>query len=870
MSSLIARSFYLFTSRRWNVPTTSCLGTLFRKKGFRHDSLSEAAACDRRSSAFVGTHCCWKVEHGRCCCFYYSSEIEVLTNQLRYFGSTTAAAAAAVAVPSTTFKRGPTGRERNHAVRFAVSSPIQKLENCQNVREISKLLRDEHHHPLAFYKANDFKKLVKTTMDIVLLQQQQTKKKKSNIDARIKPYEISGLMNALSKVSTQDDKMHRQVLFNLSQQLVIANNNNNNKRGGGLKNYRVKDISIILNALARRNVHNETFFQQAAAHILIKKNSTLMNPQDLANISNAYAKVNHHSSSSDLLFEAIAKASISQIQDFTPQGLANLVNAFAKMNHHHHRRENDDLLDAVSNETILRLSSSSSRSNSRNVSTSKKHETNPSLRQRSSSNFTAQGLANIVNAFAKMMNHHHSGTTTTKKLFETIATVAISNISTFNSQNLANTANAFAKMNHRHSELFQIIGDESITKLSTFNAQELSNLVNAFVNLQHDHPALFQEAEKVTFPLLSTFKAQELCILANAFAKTNHYHTSSSDRLWNGIATAAMPILPSFRLQELAILANAFAKARHYDRDLFQTIAKVAVHKISPSLESPSDLSILANAFARVDHDVLEKDLWIAISKAAIPRISHLAPQELANLVSAFARMRLDDETTSVDLLFSATAEYMMMDDDYDSSCRRLSLWDEQNLVEVAYAFLKAHKTNPDLLQKIAVELFHHRNDDDKVKLDAHGLGNMAAALSRQEIDASTVSLRCIFAEFQEVMMMEGRRQETVELRMVADICKALWLGQKLDILSPKFCQLLADHAIQKAHTASPADVRDILLNLGRPQLQPQQLLGKPKRKELFVAYKPMFQRYSCIKDIIAPKHAKTIRNHFLALDIDV
>eukprot|EP00980_Cylindrotheca_fusiformis_P013794 scaffold3563_cov70-Cylindrotheca_fusiformis.AAC.1 len=856
MSSLIARSFYLFNSRRWNVPTTSCLGTLFRKKGFRHNSLSEAAAaCGRRLPAFVGTHCCWEVEHGRCCFCCYSSEIEVLTNQLRYFGSTTTAAV----VPTTTFKRGPIGTKRNNAVPSAAvvsSSPIQILENCQNVREISKLLRDEQH-PLAFYKANDFKKLVKKTMDIVLLQT----KKKSNIDARIKPYEISGLMNALSKVSTQDDEMHRQVLFNLSQQLVIANNNNRR----GLKNYRIKDISIILNALARRNVHNEMFFQQAAAHILIKKNSTLMNPQDLANISNAYAKVNHHSSSSDLLFQAIAKASISQIQDFTPQGLANLVNAFAKMNHHH-RGENDDLLDAVSNETILRLSSSS-----RNVSTSKKHETIPSLRQKSSSNFTAQGLANIVNAFAKMMNHHHhhhSGRT--KVLFETIATVAISNISTFNSQNLANTANAFAKMNHRHSELFQVIGDESITKLSTFNAQELSNLVNAFVNLQHDHPALFQEAEKVTFSLLSTFKDQELCILANAFAKTNHYHTSSSDRLWNGIATAAMPILPSFRLQELAILANAFAKARHYDRDLFQRIAKVAVHKISSSLESPSDLSILANAFARVvDHDVLEKDLWIAISKAAIPRISHLAPQELANLVSAFARLGLGDEKTSVDLLFSATADYMMMDDDYDDdSCRRLSLWDEQNLVEVAYAFLKAHKTNPDLLQKIAVELFHHRNDKNKVKLDAHGLGNMAAALSRQEINASAVSLRCIFAKFQEAM--EGRRQGNVELRTVADICKALWLGQKLEILSPEFCQLLADHAIQKAHTASPADVRDILLNLGRPQLQQQQLLGKSKRKELFLAYKPMFQRYSCVKDIIAPKHAKTIRNHFLALDIDV
>jgi hypothetical protein len=179
-----------------------------------------------------------------------------------------------------------------------------------------------------------------------------------------------------------------------------------------------------------------------------------------------------------------------------------------------------------------------------------------------------------------------------------------------------------------------------------------------------------------------------------------------------------------------------------------------------------------------------------------------------------------------------------------------LSSWHERNLVEVAYAFLKARKTDPDLLNIIAVEL----SKSPKPRLDAHGLGNLAAALSRQEVESSATALKNVFAQFQAIPV------ENVDLQNVADICKALWLGQKLEVVHPVFCKRMADYAI---HKARPADVRDILLNLTKDRI----CLEPSKQKQVLITYKPIFERFS--KDV-ATKHAQRIREIYARFEIDL
>jgi hypothetical protein len=670
---------------------------------------------------------------------------------------------------------------RRHTGESSVESVSlsKQLDACQNGSELSKFLRQ---NPSAFYQSQEFQKLVDKVDSLQKM--------------KMKPIEVSGLLNALSKASTSAREKHRLVLLELSHLAKRL-----------LKHYQVKDISIVLNALARRNVQNDKLFQQAGK-ILVSNIST-MNPQDMATATNAFAKLQHPNPD---LFHAVATAAIPKIQDFTPQGLANLVNAFAKMN-----VQQDDLFDAVANETIRQLTASSK----------KKHDSRKS-------SFTAQGLANIANAFAKM-NHHSKSS---DLLFLSIAETAIPIIHTFNSQNLANTANAFAKTNHRYPELFQAVGDAAISTISAFNAQELSNLANAFAKLQQNHPKLFEAVAHAAIHILPTFKAQELSILVNAFAKMDHQY---SPDLWDGVANAAISILPTFDAQELANLANAFAKTNHHHKDLFHEMAQAAL-LLLPTFQ-PQNVANLANAFAKLDHS--HQDLFDALATTATPLIPSFDPQELANLVSATARVRADGEF--IPLLFAATAKWMK------SETCSLSSWHERNLVEVAYAFLKARETDPDLLNLIAVEL----SRSPEPRLDALGLGNLAAALSRQEVESSAKALKNVFAQFQAIPA------ENVDLQNVADVCKALWLGQKLEVVHPGFCQRMADYAIQKAGEARPADVRDIILNLTTSRI----CLEPSKQKQVLITYKPIFERFS--KDI-ATKHAQRIREIYARFEIDL
>ena len=264
----------------------------------------------------------------------------------------------------------------------------QQLEACQNGKQVSELIRKT---PKSFETLTNFQLLV------------------DKLDAlrklKMKPRQVAGLLNALSKLHIHQNNhstrvLYHQLLWELSQIAKVLFKHMNNK-----------DICIVLNALAKQNMKNDNLFHQAAK----KMDISTMNSQDLAQTVNAYAKLEYHNPK---LFQSVASAALPMIQSFSPQGLANLANAYAKVNHSHRF-----LFEAVADETVGRLTKPKNNKK-------KEHSTL----------FTAQGLANIVNAFAKT-NHHNR-----PDLFQAIAKRAIPIMDTFNSQNLANTVNAYAKV----------------------------------------------------------------------------------------------------------------------------------------------------------------------------------------------------------------------------------------------------------------------------------------------------------------------------------------------------------------------------------------------------------------------------------------
>jgi hypothetical protein len=649
---------------------------------------------------------------------------------------------------------------------------LAQLQACQNSKEVSAVIRSNpahFQHPTLFHKLLD---------RVDSLQKE-----------RLRPREIAGLVNSLSKLSTTSDenrRRHQTAMFALSESARLQ-----------LRYFHARDLSILLNAIARKYIRNDALFEHAAKVVMFKIES--LNSQDLANTANAFAKLN---CSSPRLFNGIAKAAIPLIYTFTTQGLANIVNAFAKMNHIH-----SDLFEAVASQTIHYL-------------------------LEDTKSFTAQGLSNMVNAFAKVSHSH-------PELFETVAAAVTQNIQLFNSQNLANTINAFAKMSHFHQDLQDTVSKKSLKSISKFNAQELSNLVNAVAKLKYyGHPEIFDTVIHTSLPILDQFKAQELANLINACAKMNHYNRM----LWNGVAEAAVSNIFTFRPQELASMANAFAKMNHQHDKLFRNVTEASLLLMDKF--DARNLSNLINAFAKLDQS--HERLLESVARKATTIIYKFNSQELANLVSAFARLRADGE--SIDILFRETSLRIKSDTAY------LSTWKEQNMVELVYAFLKANQSDQYLLDRVGTEIISRPSPN----FDALGLGNLAAAFSRKEtVPSSTKILDKIFVSFQLLP------EDEISLQNVADVSKALWLGDKLNLLPLGFIEKMAELAISKVDQSQPSDARDILLNLTSQKLP----LNNSKKHELLVTYKPIFVLFS---PRIADKHRRTIRNIYEKFNIDI
>ena len=109
-----------------------------------------------------------------------------------------------------------------------------------------------------------------------------------------------------------------------------------------IRTFNSQELANVVNAYARMNINNPQLFDEVAkaACPIIDTFSS----QALSNTVNAYAKMGINNTP---LFEEVAMAIIPIIRTFTPQALANTINAFAKLN-----INNTQLFDEIADTTI--------------------------------------------------------------------------------------------------------------------------------------------------------------------------------------------------------------------------------------------------------------------------------------------------------------------------------------------------------------------------------------------------------------------------------------------------------------------------------------------------------------------------------------
>ncbi|KAL7446801.1 hypothetical protein ACHAXM_011261 [Skeletonema potamos] len=178
-----------------------------------------------------------------------------------------------------------------------------------------------------------------------------------------------------------------------------------------------------------------------------------------------------------------------------------------------------------------------------------------------------------------------------------------------------------------------------------FSTKHMVNLAWSCMTCRHSMPELFDELadefisrrlDDETSDNEESLDAVTLCQLASSFAKARH----NDARLFEAIARAVLSKLTDFDGRQLANLIQPFAFAKIVPvladdgRTLFDEVAKVAILQIK-SL-APQNMANIVWAYATTEQS--NPALFNAIAQEATPRLKEFSSKQLANLAWALSK----------------------------------------------------------------------------------------------------------------------------------------------------------------------------------------------------------------------------------------
>ena len=227
------------------------------------------------------------------------------------------------------------------------------------------------------------------------------------------------------------------------------------------------------------------------------------------------------------------------------------------------------------------------------------------------------------------------------------------------------------------------------SKSEDFSTKHLVNLAWSCMTCKHSMPELFNElSDEFISRRLDPNEAEyldavTLCQLASSFAKARH----NDARLFQAIAQAVLPILHDFNGRHLANLIQPFAFAKIVPelgddgRILFDEVAKISIFQVK-SL-APQNMANILWAYATTEQS--HPALFDAIAQEAAPRLKEFSPKQLANLAWALSKY---PPPQSKDHIFDRIASEVVH--------RGLESFTNQGLTMIAHSFATVGHTSHD------------------------------------------------------------------------------------------------------------------------------------------------------------------------------
>jgi len=350
--------------------------------------------------------------------------------------------------------------------------------------------------------------------------------------------ELATLAISLAKIIDKISKRERPVKgspLQILQDILIGNESK-------IKQYIFREIASssvpILHEFEPRHLSNfiyafglaedvvlvedgSTFFDMLAKQVISFNNMDEFKPQELSNISWAYANVKVSNSQ---LFKKIGDhiVTMNNLNEFWPQELSNILWAFATAEEKHPK-----LFKRLADQII---------------GLDNLH------------NFKPQELSNTIWSFATAGESHPI---LFKKMADHI--VQLPNINEFWPQALKDLVWAYATAEESHPQLFRKIADRiiSLDSLDEFWPQTLSNTVWAFATASESHPNLFKKLAEEAIKRQHDFKPQELANFLWAHATNGQV----DEHLFSSLVPSVLANLDKYNAQSLINVAWAYSVA---------------------------------------------------------------------------------------------------------------------------------------------------------------------------------------------------------------------------------------------------------------------------------------------------------------------
>mmetsp|Transcript_103658 Transcript_103658/g.182756 ORF Transcript_103658/g.182756 Transcript_103658/m.182756 type:complete len:987 (+) Transcript_103658:116-3076(+) len=202
----------------------------------------------------------------------------------------------------------------------------------------------------------------------------------------------------------------------------------------------------------------------------------------------------------------------------------------------------------------------------------------------------------------------------------------------------------------RHDQLLSQIAQITATRLDELKPFELSNLIWAYTKVSLNPAELFKA---LTARLLNRkpgeFKAQCLSTIAWAFATARRRNATVFASLAKELTARADEAKP----QEISNTLWAFAKSRCADAALFEALGQAALRDGKVHTFKPQELSNTAWAFATAG--IRHQALFAEIEAVAIEKKQDMVPQNVANILWAFAKLQVQPWSDLVPTLLAVS-----------------------------------------------------------------------------------------------------------------------------------------------------------------------------------------------------------------------